>query len=130
MYNEINELFNEMNKAFECAYKEIKNPILVDVIKGESSYEVNASLPGVKKEDVKLTFENNKLTITVENKKEDEAKETNTKYLVNERISGYNPRTVYLKNADSSKISAKLENGVLTINVPFEDKHVNTIEIE
>lgn len=130
MYNEINELFNEMNKAFECAYKEIKNPILVDVIKGESSYEVNASLPGVKKEDVKLTFENNKLTITVENKKEDEAKETNTKYLVNERISGYNPRTVYLKNADSSKISAKLENGVLTINVPFEEKHVNTIEIE
>ena len=70
------------------------------------------------------------LTITVENKKEDEAKETNTKYLVNERISGYNPRTVYLKNADSSKISAKLENGVLTINVPFEEKHVNTIEIE
>lgn len=130
MYNEINELFNEMNKAFECAYKEIKNPILVDVIKGESSYEVNASLPGVKKEDVKLTFVNNKLTITVENKKEDEAKETNTKYLVNERISGYNPRTVYLKNADSSKISAKLENGVLTINVPFEEKHVNTIEIE
>jgi len=127
MYNEINEIFNEMNKAFGNIAKDIKNPILVDVVKNETSYDVFASLPGVKKEDVKLTFENNKLTITV-NEKEDEAKDT--KYVINERIAGYSPRSIYLKDADETKISAKMENGVLAINVPFAKKTANTIVIE
>ena len=86
MYNEINELFNEMSKAFEGACKDIKNPILVDVIKNESSYDVLASLPGVNKEDVNLSCENGKLTISVNDKKEDE-NEGKDKFIINERIS-------------------------------------------
>lgn len=128
MYNEINDLINDMYKAFEGAYKNVKNPILVDVVKNEDSYDVYASLVGVKKEDVKLTFENGKLTISVDEKKEDDNKEA--KYLVKERINGFNPRSVFLKDADSSKITAKMENGVLTVNVPFIKKTVNTIVIE
>lgn len=129
MYNEINELFNEMGKAFDQAYKEIKNPILVDVVKNEDSYTVYATLPGVAKEDVKLTFEDSKLTISVADKKEEENKEE-VKYILNERIKGYNPRTIFLKNVDDSKISAKFENGILAINVPFREKKVSNIVIE
>lgn len=127
MYNDINEFFDEMNKAFEQAYKEVKNPILVDVIKNDDSYQVLANLPGVKKEDIKLSFKNSKLTIAVD-KKEDEAKET--KYVLNERLSGYNSRTVYLKDVDDSRISAKFENGVLVISVPFMEKKASNIQID
>jgi HSP20 family protein len=116
-----------MNKAFEQAYKEVKNPIMVDVIKNDDSYQVLANLPGVKKEDIKLSFKDSKLTIAVD-KKEDEAKET--KYVLNERLSGYNSRTVYLKDVDESRISAKLENGVLVISVPFMEKKANNIQID
>jgi HSP20 family protein len=129
MYNEINELFNEMSKAFEGACKDIKNPILVDVIKNESSYDVLASLPGVNKEDVNLSCENGKLTISVNNKKEDE-NGSKDKFIINERISGFNNRTVYLKDIDETNISAKLSNGVLMINVPFAKKKVSNIVIE
>jgi HSP20 family protein len=129
MYNEINELFNEMSKAFEGACKDIKNPILVDVIKNESSYDVLASLPGVNKEDVNLSCENGKLTISVNDKKEDE-NEGKDKFIINERISGFNNRTVYLKDIDETNISAKLSNGVLMINVPFAKKKVSNIVIE
>jgi HSP20 family protein len=129
MYNEINELFNEMSKAFEGACKDIKNPILVDVIKNESSYDVLASLPGVNKEDVNLSCENGKLTISVNDKKEDE-NEGKDKFIINERISGFNKRTVYLKDIDETNISAKLSNGVLMINVPFAKKKVSNIVIE
>ncbi len=129
MYNEINELFNEMSKAFEGACKDIKNPILVDVIKNESSYDVLASLPGVNKEDVNLSCENGKLTISVNDKKEDE-NEGKDKFIINERISGFNKRTIYLKDIDETNISAKLSNGVLMINVPFAKKKVSNIVIE
>jgi len=129
MYNEINELFNEMSKAFEGACKDIKNPILVDVIKNESSYDVLASLPGVNKEDVNLSCENGKLTISVNDKKEDE-NEGKDKFIINERISGFNKRTIYLKDIDETNISAKLSNGVLVINVPFAKKKVSNIVIE
>ncbi len=127
MYNDINELFNEMNKAFEQVCKEIKNPILVDVEKTEDAYLVEANLPGVDKKDVKLSMENDKLTIAVESKKEDG---NDKKFVLNERISGYNNRTVYLKNADSKNIRARMENGVLYVTVPFVKNEASTIIID
>ncbi len=129
MYNDINELFSEMGKAFENAYKEIKNPILVDVVKNKDSYTVYATVPGVNKEDVNISFAESKLTISVNEKKEEETKE-DVKYILSERIKGFSPRTIYLKNVDESKITAKYNNGVLEINVPFKEKKVSNITIE
>ena len=128
MYNEINELFDEMSKAFEGISKKVKNPILIDVVKGEDSYTVLASLPGVKKEDVKLNLENSNLTISVESPK-DEAKE-DKKFVLKERTEGFSSRTIYLKNIEESEISAKMEDGILNIRVPFKKRNVNKITIE
>ena len=129
MYNEINDLFNEMGKAFENAYKDLKNPILVDIEKNDNAYVVYATLPGVEKENVNLSFEDSKLTISVKETKEAKEKE-DVKYILNERIKGFNSRTIYLKNVDDSKISAKFNNGILEINVPLKEKKVSNIVIE
>ncbi len=131
MYNEINDLFNEMGKAFENAYKDIKNPILVDIEKNDNAYVVYATLPGVEKDNVNLAFEDSKLTISVKEPKEEETKEKeDVKYILNERIKGFNSRTIYLKNVDETKISAKFNNGILEINVPLKEKKVSNIVIE
>lgn len=130
MYNEINDLFNEMGKAIESAYKEIKNPILVDVVKNDNEYVVYATLPGVQKEDVNLAFEDSKLTISVKEAKEETKEKEEVKYILNERIKGFNSRTIYLKNVDETKISAKFNNGILEINVPLKEKKVSNIVIE
>ncbi len=129
MYNEINELFNEMTRAFEGISKKVKNPILLDVIKNEDSYSVLACLPGVNKEDVKLSIENSNLTISVEPKKEEENK-TEKKFVLKERVEGYSSRSIYLKNIDESGISAKMEDGILNINVPFKKRNISKITIE
>lgn len=131
MYNEINELFNEMSKAFEGISKKVKNPILIDVIKNEDSYSVLASLPGVNKEDVKLSVENQTLTISVEQKKaEEETEKDDKKYMLKERVRSYSSRSVYLKNIEESEISAKMEDGILNITIPFKKRNVSTITIE
>ena len=79
MYNDINEFFNEMNKAFEQAYKEVKNPIMVDVIKNDDSYQVLANLPGVKKEDIHISFDNKNLVVSV--KQDTETKNEKKNYI-------------------------------------------------
>ena len=129
MYNEINELFNEMTKAFEGISKKVKNPILLDVIKNEDSYSVLASLPGVNKEDVKLSIEDSNLTISVESKKE-ENNNNERKFVLKERIEGYSSRSIYLKDIDETTISAKMEDGILNITVPFKKRNVSKITIE
>jgi HSP20 family protein len=126
MYNDLNNIFEEMSKAFEDVYKGIKNNINVDIIKNEDSYQVLASLPGVKKENIKLSCENSKLTISVN----EETKENDKKYILNERINGYNPRTIVLKNMDEKSIKASLENGVLSIVVPFAKNQTTNIVID
>ena len=129
MYNEINELFNEMTKAFEGISKKVKNPILLDVIKNEDSYIVLASLPGVNKEDVKLSIEDSNLSISVEPKKE-ENNNSERKFVLKERIEGYSSRSIYLKDIDETTISAKMEDGILNITVPFKKRNVSKITIE
>ncbi len=130
MYNEINEFFNEMGKAIDNACKEIKNPILVDVVKNDSNYVVYATLPGVSKEDVNLAFEDSKLTISVKDHKDEEETKEDVKYILSERIEGFNPRSIYLKNVDETKISAKYVDGILEITVPLKEKKVSNIVIE
>ncbi len=127
MYNDINDLFSEMDKALKEVYKDIKNPILVDVEKGDDAYYVEANLAGVNKEDVKLSMENDKLTISVENKKEDGNEK---KFILNERVNGFNPRTIYLKNSDSKNVRARMENGVLYVTVPFIKHETSSIVID
>jgi HSP20 family protein len=127
MYNDINDLFSEMDKALKEVYKDIKNPILVDVEKGDDAYYVEANLAGVNKEDVKLSMENDKLTISVENRKEDGNEK---KFILNERVNGFNPRTIYLKNSDSKNVRARMENGVLYVTVPFIKHETSSIVID
>ena len=127
MYNDINDLFSEMDKALKEVYKDIKNPILVDVEKGDDAYLLEANLAGVNKEDVKLSMENDKLTISVENRKEDGNEK---KFILNERVNGFNPRTIYLKNSDSKNVRARMENGVLYVTVPFIKHETSSIVID
>ena len=122
--NELN-WFDDLDNLFTTTTR--KGFMLSDLEEDDKEYKLTVDVPGVKKEDIKLSFKNSKLTIAVD-KKEDEAKET--KYVLNERLSGYNSRTVYLKDVDESRISAKLENGVLVISVPFMEKKASNIQID
>lgn len=78
---------------------------LVDITEDEKEYLIKAELPEVKKEDVKLTIQDNVLSISGERKYEKEEK--GKKYHRVERAYGSFMRSFTLpEDADGSKVSA------------------------
>ncbi len=88
----------------------------IDVVTKDSDLVIRAELPGVKQEDVDITFENNVLTISGERKAEQE--EERGGYHVRERRYGSFSRSLALpEGLDESKIHARYDNGVLEVTV-------------
>ena len=94
---------------------------LVDITEDEKEYLIKAELPEVKKEDVKLTVNDNVLTITGERKYEKEEK--GKKYHRVERAYGSFMRSFTLpEDADEGKVSADYKDGVLKVHLPKSEK--------
>ncbi len=89
----------------------------VDISENDNSYEVKAELPGLKKDEIKISFEDDVLTLSGERKSEDEKKEKNFHRI--ERRYGKFERSFQLpRNVKADHIKAEYKNGVLTINLP------------
>ena len=93
-----------------------------DVKDTDHGYEVTMNMPGVKKEDVKAELKDGYLTVSAVSNKQTDEKNSEGKYLRRERYSGSCSRSFYVgEEIKQEDISAKFENGVLTMTVP---KHV------
>lgn len=89
----------------------------VDIQETPDSYHIQAELPGLTKDDIHVTLENNVLRLTGERKWEKDVKKEN--YHRVERSYGSFARSFALPNQVSSdKVEAKFENGVLSVVVP------------
>jgi HSP20 family protein len=92
-----------------------------DVFEDKESVKIVAELPGVKPEDVKLSLENNLLTIRGEKKQE--AEERSERVHRYERSYGSFERAFVLPSTvDGDKISAQYQNGVLSVIVPKAER--------
>lgn len=90
---------------------------VVDITEDKKEYLINAELPGVKKEDVKVTVEHGMLTIRGERKFEHEEKEEKAHRI--ERAYGSFMRSFSVPDdADAGKIDAEFKDGMLKIRLP------------
>ena len=88
-----------------------------DVFEGEDAVKIVAEVPGVRPEDVKISLENNLLTLRGEKKQH--AEEQNERVHRYERSYGAFERTFSLPTTvDPEKIDAQYTGGVLTITIP------------
>ncbi len=90
----------------------------VDVKDNGSAYELTADLPGMKKEDIHLSYENSYLTISAQQKTEKDEKDTQGNYIRRERGMGSMSRSFYIDNIDESRVSAEFRDGVLHVELP------------
>jgi len=89
---------------------------LTNVVEKDDGYSITIELPGVKKEDVKITLVENSLTIKGEKKKEEKVEDKN--YYRMERTFGSFQRTFHLPNeVDASKVKASFKDGILNISL-------------
>ena len=82
------------------------------------SYTLEADLPGFEKKDINIEMNGDVLTISAERHSEHEEEDKKNKYIRCERSYGSYTRQFDISGVESDGITAKYENGVLTLDMP------------
>lgn len=94
----------------------------VNILENDDEYKVEVAAPGMTKEDFRVHLnEDNELIISVEKKNEtkEEDKERKGTYLRREfSYTQFQQSLLLPDNIERDKVSAKVENGVMTIEIP------------
>lgn len=111
----------------------------VNVIETDKEYKVEIAAPGLTRDDFKIDInEDNELTVSMEKKveKNEESEKEGKKHTYLRRefsYSSFHQRMILPDNVNVDNIDAKMENGVLTIDIPKkteEEKRKNMRQID
>lgn len=116
--------------VWRMAAIEEQNILKVDIIEHENDIEVQAALPGFKKENIEISI--NHQTITIRTLTEQKIDEEKDKYSRREIMRGEFLRTLTLPDTvDGDKAQASFADGILKIIIPKSEKNKRkTIEIQ
>lgn len=124
-FGELMSLRQAMDRLFEDSFvrpgrwtgPSSESFLPVDVRATTDALVVEASLPGVKPEDVDITVEDGTLTITAKSDADTETREGD--YLISEIRRGTQMRSIALPSGlEADKATADFRNGVLTLRIP------------
>ena len=110
----IENLFRELDGLFN---ERVSVGFKSDVLVIENGYQIVGELPGAKKEDIKINYEDGILTIEADVKVDLEQQ-----YLLRERKERTLRRTFSLGDIDEESIKAKYENGLIIVSVNFKEE--------
>lgn len=131
-----NDLF-DLENIFEGFFNDRFFPTLyknsvqmkVDVKENKNEYILEAELPGIKKEEVNLQIDDDRLTISVQKNEQTEDEKDN--YIRRERSYSTITRSFAIANVETDNVNAKYENGVLFVTLPKkQQKAVKGKQIE
>ncbi|EHQ89097.1 Hsp20/alpha crystallin family protein [Desulfosporosinus youngiae] len=118
--------FND--RHFPSLYKNSAQ-MKVDVKENENEFILEAELPGIKKEDVNLQIDDDRLTISVQ--KNEQTEEEKDNYIRRERNYSSMTRSFVIPNVETDNVNAKFENGLLFITLPKkQEKAIKGKQIE
>lgn len=129
----IPQSFNSLFNAFFDDSKLQKTSMAfmpqADVLEKEHHYEIHLALPGMKKEDIKISVDGDMLNIEGERKAE--VKEETEKFVRRETSYGKFSRSFNVSKLNTSEIQASFENGILNVQIPkAKVEKASTIEIK
>lgn len=114
----IDEFFKDFQWRPMLRNLEVEPRIKMDVSESDTTYTVKAEIPGVKKEDIKVSVDGNQVSISAEIKKESEEKKGET-VVRSERYYGLQSRSFALAHdIDDAQTQAKYQDGVLELTLP------------
>lgn len=103
---------------FTRSRMDIEPQIKMDVKEADGKYMINAEIPGVNKDDIHVTIDGNRVSISAEVKQEKETKE-GERVIRSERSYGMSSRSFTLSDeVDQNGVEAKYNNGVLELTLP------------
>ncbi len=125
-------LFDDfVNRFFNDNSRDDSRLMAVDVVETEKTFVVKANLPGINKDNIKISVQDNQLQLEAHYEENHEEKKSGT-VIRSERYVGNYQRYITLpENCDSNNIKAALSDGVLTLNIPkMEPKPKKLITVE
>jgi HSP20 family protein len=133
-FEDLGDLQKEINRLFEGGLSRTGLDVFnhwappVDLFEEKDSFVVKAELPGLRKEDIDISYQDGALTVSGERKEE---KREGSNPARTERFFGRFQRTVSLpKQVDAGKIKASYKDGVLSISLPkAEEAKPKQIEV-
>ncbi|SFU78470.1 Hsp20/alpha crystallin family protein [Nitrosospira multiformis] len=119
MFQSLTEnLFRDFGMRPFSTQRENVLPIKMDVTENDTAYTVRAEIPGVRKEDVRVQIDGNRVSINAETKEEKEQKE-GERVIYRECRQGSAYRSFTLPSeVDEANAQAKYENGMLELTLP------------
>lgn len=105
----------------------------MDVKDNGTAYQLQADLPGMKKEDIQIDLNGDRMTISAQRHSEYEEKDQQGNYVRCERSFGTFSRTFDVSGVDTEHVEATYQNGVLTLELPKKTETVpesRRLEIE
>lgn len=116
-----NDLFDWSNKNYSTTNTTLPS---VNIRESKSNFEVEVAAPGFEKGDFKIELNHDLLTISSEKKVENETKD-DQRFTCREFSYQSFSRSFTLPNiADSEKIEAKYDKGILTVTIPKKEEVV------
>ncbi len=95
----------------------------VNIYEDDDNFSVEVAAPGKTREDFNIELDNDILTISSEEKKEEKSAEKNGRFTRKEfNYSNFRRAFTLPETVDNEKISASYENGVLMINLPKKEE--------
>ena len=90
----------------------------LDVAESDKSYTIKLDMPGVAKEDVKVTVEGRRVTVQAETGEKEEKKQGDRVVYSERSMASYARSFLLPTEVDQREATAKLENGVLELTLP------------
>lgn len=95
-----------------------------DIRDAGDAYILESDLPGMKKEDIHIDIDGDRLSISAERNATNEQKDENGGYIRCERSYGSFSRSFDISGIRADQISASYEDGVLKLTLPKQTKEV------
>jgi HSP20 family protein len=130
LQDRMNRLFSESHRRDDDLTSRGTWTPAVDIYEVDNALVLKAELPGMRREDIDVSVENDTLTIKGERKLDHEVKQESFHRV--ERAYGQFVRSFALPNTvDAAKIGAEYKNGVLKVTLPVrEEAKPRTINVE
>ena len=106
----------------------LRDTFKIDIVEKDNEYLVEAELPGIKKDEIDLNIDKDNLSISI-NRTEEQNKDGKN-FIHRERRATSMSRSIRLANAKLDAITAKLDDGVLTITIPKDEKASTSRKID
>ena len=106
----------------------MKDTFKIDIEEAEKEYLITAELPGIMKDEIDLGVDGDNLCISVN--RTEEVNENGKNFIPRERRASSMSRRVRLAGVNLNEIKAKLEDGVLAVTIPKDERPNNVRKID